>query len=67
MEMVRPPNRPVVWPRRARSSVLYWILDWPRFVVTSAAAWYFTLIGIMGIVLLLGAVATLVSYWLGIP
>lgn len=57
------PPRPV--PRRpSRSAAWYWLVDWPRFVLQSAGAWYFTLIGLLGGACVLLVLAILVL-WFG--
>lgn len=41
-----PPDVPPL--RRRHSTARYYLLDWPWFLVKCAAAWYMTLIGVMG-------------------
>lgn len=43
----------------------YWLLDWPSFLLQSSAAWYFTVIGLVGAFLILSVIVMLVVYAFG--
>ena len=62
--MLQVPSRDVTRAQRRRGT-LRTMLDLPRFVIESAAAWYLTLIGVLGITSLVMAVVALVTYWIG--
>ena len=47
-------------PRHSKSR--YWLVDWPSFLFRSAAAWYFTTIGVIGALLILSSMGMLVAY-----
>jgi hypothetical protein len=52
-------------PRR-RTPFEYWLIDWPRFLAGSAAAWYYSLVGVAGVLLLISTVAIAGAYAFGI-
>jgi hypothetical protein len=55
-------TRPVLIRQRV---LRYWLLDWPSFLLRSAAASYFTLMGLAGAFLILMVAVMLVGYSFG--
>ena len=48
---------------RKHSAAPCWLVDWPSFIVRSASAWYLTIIGVVGGILIAGTAAILVLYF----